>query len=266
MRTLFKQCCICALGLLLATLPMTECHAVGANDYNPYMREKLPNLRTLTSEGKQFLQQLGGHETSLENEAAYRTGWKNEIYPIVFGSATAPGEIIVLLDFANPASEHVWKAVMEATRSLRPEAVKVVVFGNSSEYFGTDLTGFGIWVAASRPGQAMAYFSHALHRWNEVKNAQKTQGCLKKFNNEYDATISSKDLPIHYDYMRKLKPVVPAEKELNVAKYSYDAGSVNQYQATQVAKYYGVDKLPAVVVNGRKLGTVSGAAISSALQ
>ena len=51
-----------------------------------------------------------------------------------------------------------------------------------------------------------------------------------------------------------------------MAKYSYDAGSVNMYQTTQVAKYYQVDHLPAVVVNGRKLDKVSSAAILSALK
>lgn len=265
MRNVWGMMCACALGLLLLGAA-EECAAAGANDYNPYMQQKLPNLRQPTPEGKQFLRSIGAHETSLENEAAFRADWKSEVYPVVFGQKTARGEVLVLLDFASPESENVWQAVVGASRSMQAASAKIVVFGNSKEHFGTDLLGFGIWVAASRPGQAMDYFSHALHRWNEVKKAQRAQGMNKPFTNEYDATLTSKDMPVHYAYMRMLKPAVPAEQELTVAKYSYDAGSVNMYQTTQVAKYYGVAQLPAVIVNGRKLDKVSASAILDALK
>ena len=264
MSKLAVNTCACALGLLLAAAPC--CLAASANDYNPYMRESLPNLRQPTAQGRQFLKSLGAHETSLENEAAHRADWKSEVYPVVFGDRTAPGEVLVLLDFSRPESEQVWKAVAGAARQMRPAAAKIVVLANSAEHFGTDLMGFGIWIAAQRPGQAVDYFSYALHRWNEVKAAQRSRSCLRKFSNEYDAVATDRDMPIHYAYMGRLKPPVPAAEELAVARYAYGAGSVNQYQATQIARYYGVEGLPAVIVNGRVLERVSADAIVQALR
>lgn len=83
------------------------------------------------------------------------------------------------------------------------------VFANSKEYYGTDLMGMGIWISHSRPGQAMQYMTYALSRWNEIKAAQKKKGRVLAFNNEYDATAESSDLPIHYSYMTKLRPGEP---------------------------------------------------------
>lgn len=239
----------------------------GANAFNPYMRKSLPNLRAATAEGAGMLKELGGNVPRIEGEAAYRTHWRQEIYPVVFGDVKAPHEIVVLLDFAAPQSEKVWQAVAQAAKSLSPKQCKIVVFANSKENYGTDLMGLAIWISYSRPGQAMPYLSYALSRWNAVKAEQKqARGRVTPFTNEYDATAGDTDYPIHYSYLAKLRPPVPAADELKVARYCYDAGNVNLYQAVQVARYYGVKNLPAVVVDGKVLTSVSTGAILKALQ
>ena len=214
-----------------------------------------------------MINQMGGTVTSIEGEAAYRPQWKAEIYPVVFGDPKAPHEILVLLDFAAPESAKLWHAVSEASRSLAPAQCKIVVFANSHEYYGTDLMGMAIWIAHNRPGQAMSYLTYALDRWNSVKAAQKkAHGKAVPFNNEYDATVQSADYPIHYSYMARLRPPVSANQELAVAKYCYNAGNVNLYQAQQISQFYGVKRLPAVVVDGSPLSSVSSGAILKALQ
>ena len=238
----------------------------GANAFNPYMRETLPNTREFTSEGQQMLGAMGGGHPSLAGEAAHRKNWREEVYPVVFGERTAPHEILVLLDFSSPESAEVWQAVTRASRSLSPKECKIAVFANNTENYGTDLMGLAIWIAHSRPGQAMPYLTYALDRWNEVKAAQRRAGNVKTFKNEYDATVLPTDYPIHYAYLSRLKPPVPASDELRVAKYCYDAGNVNMYQTTQICQYYGVHSLPAVIVDGRVLGKVSADAILKALK
>ena len=238
-----------------------------ANAFNPYLRSSLPNLRTNDSESQAMLQKMGGKDTSIEGEAAYRPQWKQEIYPVFLGDPKAPHEVLVLLDFASPQSEKVWQAVAEASRSVSPQQCKVAVFANSKEYYGTDLMGMGIWISHSRPGQAMQYMTYALSRWNEVKAAQKkTSGRAGPFNNEYDATANGTDFPIHYGYMTKLRPPVAAAEEMAVAKYCYNAGNVNLYQAQQVAQYFGVKGLPAVIVDGNVLSSVSASSIVKAME
>ncbi len=238
----------------------------GTNAFNPYMTEKLPNTRQTTAEGQSMLGRLGGRAQSIEGEAAHRKNWREEIYPVVFGERNAPNEILVVLNFSNPESENVWKQVVEASKSISPAQCKIVVYGQSSENYGTDLMGLAIWIAHSRKGQAMPWLSYALGRWNAVKAAQRSSGSEKKFTNEYDATATAQDLPIHYGYLSHLKPPVPANQELAVAKYCYDAGNVNMYQAMQVCQYYGVQKVPAVIVDGRVLGKVSAGSILAALK
>ncbi|WP_300898132.1 hypothetical protein, partial [uncultured Desulfovibrio sp.] len=173
----------------------------GANAFNPYMQTKLPNTRELTAEGQRMLGAMGGAMPTIEGEAAHRRNWRDEIYPVVFGERTAPHEILVLLDFSSPRSAEVWKAVVKASRSLSPQQCKIAVFGNSTENYGTDLLGLAIWIAHSRPGQAMPYLTYALDRWNEVKAAQRRAGNVRTFKNEYDATASATDYPIHYGYL-----------------------------------------------------------------
>lgn len=236
-----------------------------ANAFNPYMQSRLPNTRELGAEGQQMLGAMGGALPSIEGEAAHRKNWREEIYPVVFGERTAPHEILVLLDFSSPESVKYWQAVVKASHSLSPQQCKIAVFGNSKENYGTDLMGLAIWIAHSRPGQAMPYLSYALERWNAVKAAQQRAGAVKTFTNEYDATASAEDYPIHYGYLSRLKPPVPASDELNVARYCYNAGNVNMYQAVQICRYYDISRLPAVVVDGRVLGTVSADAILKAL-
>lgn len=237
-----------------------------ANVFNPYMQERLPNTRVTSAEGAQMLKQLGGREQRIEGEAAFRKHWRQEVYPVVFGDAKAPHEILVLLDFAAPQSEKVWQAVTQAAKSLSPQQCKIAVFANSKENYGTDLMGLAIWISYSRPGQAMPYLSYALSRWNAVKAEQKRAGGLKPFTNEYDATANASEYPIHYGYLSRLRPPVPASQELAVAKYCYDAGNVNLYQTVQLCRYYGIKSLPAVVVDGKPLATVSARSILNALK
>ena len=102
-----------------------------------------------------------------------RQHWPKELYPVVFGDLRAPHEILVLLDFAAPQSEKIWKAVTEASRSLSPAQTKIVVLANSRENYGTDLMWLAIWISYARSGQAMPYLSHVLSRWNMIKAEQK---------------------------------------------------------------------------------------------
>ena len=253
-------------GEAAAAPELSGAPGAGTNAFNPYMQAKLPNTREFSTEGQQMLGAMGGGQPTIEGEAAHRKNWREEIYPVVFGERTAPHEILVLLNFSSPKSAEVWKAVTTASRSLSPAQCKIAVFGNSTENYGTDLMGLAIWIAHSRPGQAMPYLTYALDRWNEVKAAQRRAGAVKTFKNEYDATATPADYPIHYAYLSRLKPPVPAADELNVAKYCYNAGNVNLYQTTQLCQYYGVRELPAVIVDGKVLGKVSADAILKALK
>lgn len=237
-----------------------------ANAFNPFMQSALPNMRTPTSEGQAMLGAMGGKGQSIEEEARHRKYWRNEIYPVVFGDPKAPGEIIVLLNFANPASEKVWQAVTAASKSLTPSQCKIAVFGRSTETYGTDLMGMAIYLVHARPGQAMPWLTYALNRWNAAKTAQKQAGTVKKFANEYDAVAKSSDLPIPFGYYSRLNPPITASQELALSKYCYDAGNVNMYQANQICQYYGVSSLPAVIVNGKVLGKVTSGSILAALK
>ena len=102
---------------------------------------------------------------------------------------------------------------------------------------------------------------------NEImkKNNLKDKSIMK-FTNEYDATVGPKDMPIHYSYFSKLRPVIPANEEINVARYCYDAGNVNMYQTTQIMEYFGVKNLPCVIVDGKVLSNVSAKNIIDAMK
>lgn len=149
--------------------------AAKANAFNPWMNKSLPNTRTLSAEGMAMVQAMGADRQSIEDEAAYRPHWREEIYPVFFGNKTAPHELIVLLDFASPDSARVWQAVRDASAKLSPADAKIAVFAKNSENYGTDLMGMGIWISYERKGQAMDYMSHALSEWNRIKAAQKKQ-------------------------------------------------------------------------------------------
>ena len=236
------------------------------NEFNPFINSRLPNLRPISDEGQKMLGTMGGGVQSIEGEAAHRKNWRDEIYPVVFGDKTAPGEIIVILDFSNPQSETVWRQVVDASRSFSPSQCKIAVFGRSQENYGTDLLGLAIWLVHSRPGQAMNYISYALQNWNETKAKLAASGIQRKFTNEYDAVASKNAFPIHYAFLSRLQPPVPQQEEPKVAKYCYDAGSVNMYQANQICQYYGIRKLPAVIVNGKVLADPVASAILAALK
>lgn len=237
-----------------------------ANDFNPWMRENLPHLRQISSEGQKMLGELGAKTQSIEGEAKYRKNWREEIYPVVFGERKAPHEIIVILNFSEPACENLWQAVAQASKSLQPAQCKIVVYGKSDENYGTDLTGMAIWLAHSRKGQAMPWITYALSQWNKSKATQKSSGRVKRFTNEYDSAATPQDFPIHTAFLPRIQPPIPASQELAVAKYCYDAGNVNMYQATQVCQYYGVSKLPAVIVDGKVLSKVTPDSILAALK
>ena len=81
------------------------------------------------------------------------------------------------------------------------------------------------------------------------------------FDNEYDAVGAPSEMPIHYTYMMRLRPPVPASEELSISRYCYDAGNVNMYQAVEIARYFGIATLPAVIVDGQPLTSCSSAAI-----
>lgn len=273
-RKLFVLCCVFALlagcGSLRNDRPAGAAESQGgifskANAFNPFLNSRLPNTRVISGVGRNMLSEMGAGLQSIEGEARHRSNWRGELYPVVFGSPKASGEVLVLLNFASPASEPLWQQVCEASRSMNPARAKIVVFGRSSENYGTDLMGLAIWIAHARKGQAMPYLSYALKRWNEVKAAQKKAGVTRNFVNEYDATVNENDYPILYGYFSRLKPPVTGANELAVAKYCYGAGNVNMYQAEQVARYYGVKSLPAVIVNGSVLNRADAGAILRAL-
>jgi hypothetical protein len=237
------------------------------NAFNPYINTVLPSTRQAFSDNAEMLRQMGADAHRIENEAAYRRHWREELYPVVFGDARAPHEILILLDFAEPLSEKAWQAVVTATRSLSPTQTKVVVFGNSKEKYGTDLMGFAIWLSYSHKTEVMPWLGHSLARWNAIKAGQKhLKGRAVPFDNEYDATLSPGDYPMIYSYVEKMRPRVPLNEEQALSRYCYEAGNVNLYQATQVSEYYEVKALPAVIVDGRHLDAPSAETIILALK
>lgn len=241
--------------------------APGANRFNPWMQSILPNTRELSADGRIMVTGMGGAAQSIQREAAHRPHWREEVYPVVHGDRRAPHEIIVLLDFAAPDSEKVWTQVRKAAHSIAGNQAKIVVFGNSRENYGTDLMGLAIWISYSRPSQAMPYLDYALQSWNAVKAAQRrTRGAAVPFRTEYDATVTASDFPLHYSYFSRLHPPVTEAQQPEVARYCYDAGNVNMYQASQVASYYGVKTLPAVIVDGRILASPDAEGIAAALK
>ena len=133
-----------ALGAETETVLAPGTPGGGANAFNPYMHDRLPNTRLMSAEASQMLGKMGAHTQSIEGEAAYRGHWRQELYPVVFGDPKAPHEVLVLLDFSAPQSEKVWHAVVEASRSLSPKQCKIAVFGNSRENYGTDLMGLAL--------------------------------------------------------------------------------------------------------------------------
>lgn len=255
------------LVLGLACLCFTGCSFAGgnANRYNPYAQSRLPE-NTQSPEIASIIEKMGGHTTTIQDEASYRKYWKEELYPVVFGDKKAPNTILVLLNYSAPQSQHVWNAVVQATSKLEPSKVQVVVFANSTEQYGTELMGYGIWVSIMRPKQAMAYYSYTLGQWNDVKRRQAMRGMVRNFQYEFDGVAGDTEMPFVHTFIESLKPPVPHKQQAELLDYAYDAGNVNMYQAVEVSNYYGVQQLPAVIINDAVLTQVTVSNILNALK
>ncbi len=239
-------------------------YAGDTNDYNPYMNERLPT-KQFRGESADLVESMGARASSLQEEARHRQLWKQEVYPIVFGEARAPHEIIFFLDYAKAESEALWLHIVTAARSLDPRMCKIVVMAKNSEHYGTELMGGGIWVAHNRPSSAMEYFTYTLQRWNTAKKNLTAKGVRRPFVYEYDATSSPTEQPILYSYLELVRPQVPAAQMPSIVKHAFDAGNINMYQAVTASEAYDVKTFPAVVVNGRRLKNVNAQAIVKAV-
>ncbi len=238
------------LGLALCCQPAVSMAGSDANAFNPYAGKELPSSRTPKGDEAGILKAIGGRPRSIAADTAYRQHGRQELYPCLWGDIRAPHEVLVLLDFASPDSRPLWKAVTDAVKRTSPDRARVVLFGKSGETYGTDLTGMAIWAARERQGQAMEYVSWALRRWDEVKEAQRKMGTLRPFRDEYDAVAGRRDYPMTFMAMTRFKPAVPDAEQSDIARYAYDAGNVNMFQASEVCTYYGVERVPALVVDG----------------
>lgn len=217
----------------------------------------MPSSRSVKGEDAKILQAIGGKPRSIAADAAHRPHWREELYPVLQGSMTAPHEVLVVLDMASPKARTVWAKVREVAAGMPQEKARFVFFGKSRELYATDLTGLAIWAARERKGQAMEYVTWALKRWDEVKAGQKAAGRVKAFNNEYDAVVTRKDYPMVFVAMERFKPAVPSKDQSGLARYAYDAGNVNLYQTTEVCAYYGLDDGCGVIVDGRVVSNLS---------
>lgn len=251
----------------LICMCFTGCSFAGGNTnrYNPHVQLRLP-VNAPPTEISQTIEKMGGRNTTIQDEASHRKYWKEELYPIVFGDKKTPNTIMVLLDYSAPQSQQVWNAVVQATSQLSPSKVQVVVFGNSREQYGTELMGYGIWVSIMRPKQAMAYYSYTLGQWNDVKKRQGMRGKVRSFQYEFDGVAGDTEMPFVHTFIDRLNPPVPHKQQVEMLDYAYDAGNVNMYQAVEVANYYGIQQLPAVIVNDEVLKQVTVANIVKAVQ
>ncbi len=254
----------CFVAVFCVLLMHSFAMAGETNLFNPYLHDKLP-AATLKGENADMARSLGGSSTSLQNETNYRKYWRQEVYPVVFGNAKAAHEILVFLDYTTPTSQQLWAQVVQATQSLSPQGVKIVVFAKSGEPYATELMGGGIWMAYSLPQNALDYYTYTLQSWNAAKQGLAAQGIQRRFVNEYDATVAT-ELPILYRYLERVKSVVPAENHFDIVRYAFDAGNINMYQAGLAAQEYDVHHFPAVVVNGKLLSSPTAQNIVNALR
>lgn len=256
-----------ALTLLSLCLALLLCSpdslAYAKNRYNPYMQQKLPGPLH-SDESMKILSTLGGHPTTIQDEASHRPHWREEIYPVVFGNKTAPGEVLVFLDYASPESAAVWREVVKAAASLNPQTSKIVVFGNSKEHYGTELMGGGIWMSYSRPAKAMDYITYSLDNWNRAKKRQQQNGVQRRFVYDVDSSFDTGALPILPAYLETLQPPLSTEAQARMVDDAYEAGNINMFQAMTASQHYKANTLPAVVVNGRLLQNPTAASIVSA--
>lgn len=243
-------CCVQIFCVLLLLGCGSGATASGGNKYNPYVQSRLPSGMVDESRD-QMLKEMGASAATLQDEVKHRPHWKEEVYPVVFGERKSANEVLVFLDYAAPQSEAVWLEVVKATKQLNPKTTKVVVLGRSSEKYGTELMGGGVWASYMRPQAAMQYFTYTLNRWNTVKAQQGRKGKPRSFVYEYDATVDATDQPILYTFLGQAQPPVPGKEHVDIVRYAYDAGNVNLFQAVSTAPDYGVKNFPAVVVNSR---------------
>lgn len=255
---------LAALAALL--LCLSGCAGRGeANRFNPWMHDTLPSSHRLSDDGRRLAGATGGRAHGIGGETSHRPNARHELYPVVFGSPLAPQEIIVLLNFADPRSEAVWKDVRKASASLDPNRTKIVVFaygsGNANELYGIDLMGVTIRLVSSRPERAMPWLDHALARWNAIKKSQKAAGHSWPFRIGADAGS------FHLAYLAQAGIPVPRRPKLrrDMECELYDAGNVNAFQGREVARHYRVDAPPAVIVDGARVSPDS-AAILAALR
>lgn len=253
-------------GLLCVLFAGCSFAGGNSNRYNPYVQSRLP-AAVPSDEVSQGIEKMGGKNTTIQDEASHRKNWKEELYPIVFGDQKAPNTIIVLLDYAAPQSQQVWNDVVQAVSRMDPNKVQVVVFGNSSEQYGTELMGYGIWMSFMRPKQAMAYFSYTLAQWNDVKRRQTAlHGKTRSFQYEFDGTAGETERPFVYNVIDQLKPPLSDKQQVELVKYAYDAGNINMFQAVELARDYAIRQLPAVIVNDTVLQQVTVPAIVNAIK
>lgn len=240
-----------ALGLALACHPSSALADNTPNAFNSYTGKAMPTSRAPKGDEARILNELGGKPRSIAADTAYRQHAKQELYPCLFGTPSSKHEVLFLMDFAEPASKALWASVSKAVQSASPSSAKVVLFGKSSETYAIDLAGLAIWAARERSGQSMQYLSWALSRWHEIKHGLKQRGQSRIFRSEYDAVLNKQDYPMVFTAMTKcFKPAVSEGEQSRVAKYAYEAGNVNLFQTTEVMNFYGVKKLPALVVDG----------------
>lgn len=239
--------------------------ALGGNKYNPYTQSRLPGGMVEEEKGK-MLKEMGAIASSLQDEVKYRAHWKEEVYPVVFGERKSANEVLVFMDYAAPQSEILWKEVVKATRQMNAKTAKVVVLGNNTEKYGTELMGGGIWASYMRPQAVLQYYTYTLHRWNTVKAQQARKGKARPFVYEYDATVEATDQPILFSFLGQVQPPVPGKDHVDIVRYAYDAGNVNLFQAVSAAQDYGVKTFPAVVVNGKVISQPTAEKITAALK
>ncbi|MDO5536064.1 MAG: hypothetical protein Q4F72_00835 [Desulfovibrionaceae bacterium] len=258
----------CGLFLALALMgqPAPAAADNDANAFNTYTGKPLPASRTPQGDEAEILKALGGRPRSIAADTAYRKHSRQELYPCLYGTPGAGHEVLVLLDFASPASRPLWEAVRGAVAKVPASAARVVLFGRSNEAYAMDLTGLAIWAARERPGQAVDYVTWALRRWDEVKAGQRRLGAERVFRDEYDAVVTPKDYPMVFTGMSRFRPAVPEKDQSEVARYVYDAGNVNLFQSTEVCSYYGVEKMPALVVDGKVYTKMTAAELVSLLK
>ncbi len=243
---------------LLAGIP-AEAPCADAQAFNPYLHSEFPNSRKPKGEAAEMLRKLGGRPHDIAAEAGWRRHWREEAYPVLFGDARAPHEILVMIDFASPKTRAVWAAVKSAMAKLDPAKAKVVLFSDSKELYAYDMAGLVLWANINRKKGAET-LDWALAAWDKAK--AKSRG--RKFVSEYDSVSSSTELPMVFQGMRRLG--VPESQECDVADYAYEAGNVNMFQTGQAMRYYGVKSLPAVVADGRVIDSPSADAIVKAVQ